>query len=313
MDVGEAGGDAEGGGGLMDGAFEDDVETEDAGHDGRRNGESLIPRDGGRRDHAKAAGAGEFGDDEFVQGGRKGGRNAGVERLEGENGELGHAFAGRQVAGGEVKLPPDEEGEDGEGGGDPGPARFGQGWSGWSGLGAEAVAAAGDGFDVAGRVAFVAEGFAEDGDVAGKADLLDGGIGPDEAEEVGFFNGLAAAFKQDVEGVDGFGHKGDGMPVAEELALHGVVAEGTELVDRRGGHGLIVRLHKPEAGKKLPLIAILLGLCAGSMLQAQHVIDVPAALSCGAALIAFLCCSSSTWRLARRRLPALRRWSMVSG
>jgi hypothetical protein len=237
VDVGEAGGDSDGVAGGLQSAFEDDIEAEDAGHDGRGDGEAAVTGYGGGGDDAHSAGANEFGDDLFIEGGGETSREGGFEGFEGEDGDLGHPLAGREVAGGEVELPPDEGGEYEQGGGGEPQAGFtGRG----SGGGGEAVAAFGDGFDVAGGVTVVAEGFAEDGDIAGEADFLDGGVGPDQVEEGGFVHDLSAAFEQDVEGVDGFGDEGDGLAVTKELALGRVVAEGAEFVEVSAGHGLIV-------------------------------------------------------------------------
>jgi hypothetical protein len=88
----------------------------------------------------------------------------------------------------------------------------------------KAVAAARDGFDTAGAV-FVAEGFAELGDVDGEVGLLDEGVGPAAAHEGFFFDQLAVALEED----DGLAGKGHELPLAKKEVLGAVEAEAAEL------------------------------------------------------------------------------------
>jgi hypothetical protein len=95
----------------------------------------------------------------------------------------------------------------------------------------EAVSATRNRFDIGGLRAFVAEGFAEDRDVAGEADVFHNSVGPDQFHEFGFFHDAAAALEQDVQGVDGFWYQRHHFAVAEQEALFRVVLEWAEAVD----------------------------------------------------------------------------------
>lgn len=97
--------------------------------------------------------------------------------------------------------------------------------------GGEAVATARDRFDYRGFLIGVVEGFAEEGDVAGKSDFLDGGIGPDEAHEFRLLDDLAVAFEKYVESIRDFREERNAFFATKKEALVGVVAEGAEAQD----------------------------------------------------------------------------------
>jgi hypothetical protein len=84
---------------------------------------------------------------------------------------------------------------------------------------------------------FVVQRPAQQGDVARQADVLDGGVRPDQLHKVGLFHDPPAPIKEHVQGVDCLGHQRNHFALPEQQTLFRVVMERPERDHRGIRHG----------------------------------------------------------------------------
>lgn len=94
----------------------------------------------------------------------------------------------------------------------------------------ESIAAAGNGLDNRATGVIILKCLAEERDVAVKADLFDGRIGPNQAHQFGLLDDLTAPLHEDVERIRHLGQQRHAFFAAKEEALRWIVAEGAETV-----------------------------------------------------------------------------------
>jgi hypothetical protein len=94
----------------------------------------------------------------------------------------------------------------------------------------EAVSALGDGLDVEGAVAVVAEESAEAEDVLGERGFFDERVGPDGFEELFFGDEASVTADEGTESVESFGSERERFAFREKLVLGRVQLEGAESV-----------------------------------------------------------------------------------